>query len=278
MEPTMSRTFSLTPIPEVPLASPPLAKVIMQVRYSLTAGLISDAAELALAEALGRYPVRHRLQAPVLAGLVINGQPMPVSPRQETVLQFANTTGDWRVAMSESSVSLETESYESRDDFISRALELFKAIASIQLPPVVDRVGLRYIDRLTGDDLSRIPEYVVPQLRAMAGSVDPNLRIEHSVTDSLIHIGQDAQLQARTGLLPAGGTFDPTLRPLAEPSWVLDIDVATNKAGFAFESAELSSRLSSYADAAYAFFRYTMTDAFQNHYRAERATPAEDVR
>ena len=93
----MNRTLSLAPVEEQLLVDPPLAKTVMQIRYSLTPGLVTDEAERVLGDALGRYPVRRRIVAASLHGFV--GQQLV--PRQETTLQFGSTNGAWTVAISE---------------------------------------------------------------------------------------------------------------------------------------------------------------------------------
>ena len=216
--------FSLNLVEEVHLHDAPLAKVLTQVQFSRTPQLVSDAAEAQIAEALGRYPVRRRAVPPAL---VINGQAVPTPQAPTTVLTFADPTGAWQVTLTDTAVALETSEYESRDDFCERALEVFRAVASTALPPVVDRVGLRYIDRLSGAALSRVPEYVTPPLHALFGHTAPELGLEHSVTDSLIKISGEDALQVRTGLLPPQASFDPALPPLAGESWVLDMDAYT---------------------------------------------------
>src|SRR5204863_3907200 len=130
--------------------------------------------------------------------------------------------------------------YSTRDDFCDRALEVFQAIAAVALPPVVDRVGLRYIDRLAGERLPRVPEFVISQLQVLYGCVEQPLVVHHSVTDSLIEISETERLQVRSGLLPAGGGFDPALPVLPQPSWVLDMDVYTVQGGFAFDVDDLT--------------------------------------
>jgi hypothetical protein len=102
--------------------------------------------------------------------------------------------------------------------------------------------------------------------------------VHHSVTDSLIEISETERLQVRSGLLPAGGGFDPALPVLPQPSWVLDMDVYTIQAGFAFDEDDLTLRLRRYAEAVYAFFRFATTDAFQDEHRGEPSSIMQDNR
>lgn len=269
--------FSPEPVAEIPLHSAPLAKVLMQVQYSRTPQLVSDTAEAEIADALGRYPVRRRqLAASIFPAVVINGQPMQFAggAAPGTVLLFSDPASVWQVTVTEVAVSLETSDYSSRDDFCQRALEVFAAVAAVALPPVVDRVGLRYIDRLVGQDLARVSEYVIPQLQVLCGAAEPPVQIHHSVSETLIELTLKERMQVRSGLVPPGGGFDPALPGVGEPSWLLDMDVFTTEGGFPFDARELAERLRRYAESAYAFFRFATTDTFQKAH-VQQASPAE---
>ena len=270
--------FSVTPVDEVRLYRAPLAKVVMQVQYSRTPQLVTDSAEALIAEALARYPVRRR-QITAASNLMINGQnlQLPGSLTPGVALSFSDPKGAWQVTVTETADALETTDYSTRDDFCTRAAEIFAAVASVNLPPVVDRVGIRYIDRLAGAALDKVPSYVMPGLSALVGHVDPPLVLNHSITESLIEIDAGEGMLVRSGLLPPGGAFDPALPAVPEQSWVLDMDVFTTQAGFAFDVDELTRRLVRYAETAYAFFRFATTEAFQEAHRGEPAPLAGEA-
>lgn len=272
--------FCLTPVDEVRLYRAPLAKVLMQVQYSRTPELVTDRAEALIAEVLGRYPVRRRQITAGVSNLIVNGQQiqMPGNVTPGVALAFSNTANTWQVTVTEAAVAMETTDYSTRDDFCDRAAEIFAAIASVALPPVVDRVGIRYIDRLTGEALLKVPEYVLPELSGLVGCVDLPLVVNHSITESQIEIGAGERMLVRTGLLPPGGAFDPALPVLPEPSWLLDTDVFTTQAGFAFAPDELALRLRRYAETVYAFFRFATTEAFQEAHRGQGAPTAGETR
>jgi uncharacterized protein (TIGR04255 family) len=211
--------------------------------------------------------------------VVINGQPMQMPLPQGVaplLLTFSQPMNLWQVTVSDVSVALETTAYETRADFCDRALEIFSAVAAVALPPVVDRVGLRYIDRLTGSSLDKLDEWVIPQLQSLYGSVDEGLKVEHSVTDAVIHVSPTDRLQVRSGMLGPNSAFDPALPPVNEPSWLLDIDIFTVQAGFPFDANGLASKLRNYAETAYGLFRFATTDRFQaDHAGAEQISLEE---
>jgi uncharacterized protein (TIGR04255 family) len=270
--------FNLKPVDEFHLRRAPLAKVLTLVSFSRAPFLATDSAEAQIAELLGNYPVRRR-QIIGPPTVVVQGQSMqfPVPPGTATaILTFSDPTGSWQVTLTDTSVALETTEYSSRDDFCERALEVFKAVEKVALPPVVDRVGLRYINRLTGPALERLGEWVIPQLQSLHGSVE-GLPIHHSITDTVIEITPVDRLQVRGGLLPSDTVFDPSLTPFSEPSWVLDMDAFTVQAGFPFAPDVLTAKLRTFAETAYSFFRFATTEAFQSEHAVGPASKLPKV-
>ena len=265
-----SDSFTLEPVTEVHLARAPLEKVLTQIQFSHTPELVSDEGERRLAEVLSRYPVRRR---GVSLNLTIGPVPGEIKPEQATTRLFADVAEAWQVAVTETSVSLETTSYDSRDDFCERAKELFDAVTEVSIPPLVDRVGLRYIDRLRDvADLARLSEYVAPSLLGVHGHAGAGLAVEYSITEALVRVSLDERLKVRCGVLPPGGVFDPALAPCLEPSWVLDADIFTTEGGFAFDPSALDERLRRYADHVYSFFRWATTDDFLQAFKQPTAT------
>ena len=98
------------------------------------------------------------------------------------------------------------------------------------------------------------------------------------ITDTVIEISAIDRLQVRSGLLPPGMAFDPSLAPLSEPSWVLDMDAFTVQAGFAFEPNALTAKLRTYAETCYSFFRFATTEAFQDAHCGGPAPIAGEMR
>jgi len=259
--------FTIASVEEIHLHKAPLAKVLTLVSFSRMPSLTTDTAEAQLADRLGRYPVRRR-KVIVPPTVVINGQSMqlPMTPgAAPVVLTFSQPTGAWVVTVTESSVALETVEYDSREDFCERASEVFSAVAAVDLPPVVDRVGVRYIDRLVGPALDHLDEWVIPQMQSLHGHVE-DMPLDHSITDTLIEVSPRDRLLVRSGLLGPNKAFDPGLPPVAEPSWLLDIDAYTSEAGFPFDPKALTAKVRSYAEAIYSFFRFATTDAFHEYH------------
>ena len=267
-------TFNLGPIPEIHLARAPLEKVLAQVQFSLTPELVSDEGEHQLAAALTRYPVRRRGQS---INLKINPATASMEKEAVTTRIFTDPESSWVVTVMNTAVSLETAAYDSRDDFCRRAREVFEAVAAVSTPPIVDRVGLRYIDRVCDEaDLERLDNYLNPRLRVLDGAVASPLTVEYSISDTILRIAEDERLKVRSGLLPPRAVFDPVIAPIDTPSWVLDLDIFTT-GRYPLLPDKLDERLSRYAEHIYSFFRWATTDEFQEAFRDRSATVSEST-
>ena len=83
-------------------------------------------------------------------------------------------------------------------------------------------------------------------------------------------LAQDgSRIQGRWGKLPPNTTHDPnSLDPVAEPSWVLDLDMFTSEPQ-PFASAELLQTATDFAECLYWLFRQMVTNEFLRFYGGE---------
>jgi len=261
----MRDVFTLDTMNEIRLSKGPLRQVISQVQYSQTPYLTSADAAQAIAQQLPEYPVMR--QAP---GFNVSIGPNGVEQAQTSLRTFSDVPGNWTVTLGETSVAVETTAYVSRDDFCYRVHKILAAVEKVAAPPIVDRLGLRYINRIEGNDqLADIGALVNDRLLVMSGSVGSGMSLQHSISDSLITIGSADQMQVRTGLLPPGGAFSPGVATSEVTSWVLDVDVFSAHGGFLYTADELERRLRRYSDHAYSYFRWATTEEMHRRYGAE---------
>lgn len=253
--------FSLNRLNEVPLEGGPLKQVVTQIQHSQTAELVSEAGEAAIAAELLEYPVRRRINN------------IGVSPTGQTVEQIGRTlsdvAGSWVVTLTENSISLQTTDYSSRDDFCSRAQSIFDAVQRVAPPPVVDRVGLRYINRIEESDFGKLDDYLNPRLMVLANATGDGMTLRHSISESLIELEPDDQLQIRTGMLPPGAAFTPGVEGSEGVSWTLDMDVFSGASPIYFQPDGLVRLLRRYSEHAYSFFRWATTESLHDRYRRE---------
>lgn len=262
----MRPTNPLVAIPPepVPLAKAPLIRVLAAARFPMIAEIETPEFAATFQKTVGTaYPLASQetieLHATRTDGVV--------SVASNTVRRFMDEAG-WRISLARDFIALETPSYVSRPDFLARFRNLLDALIKQVTPARVDRLGVRYIDRIKGQDLMDIARLVQPELAWVANT--PLMpQCKHSFGDNLFDLGT-SQLAARWGLLPENSTPDPsTIEPIPEPSWILDLDMST-KAHSPFAVDAICQTAEAFAARIYTFFRWAVTDEFLRRFGGEK--------
>lgn len=250
-------------VQRVPLARAPLALVVAQVRYPLLTGIDAGGAFLApFQEALrDSYPVLRREREVVLA---LGGAPGLPGHEERWAWQFESQTSQWRVRLSSEAASLSTTEYTNRPDFIARLSTLIDVTRAHLRPGLCDRLGVRFVSRITApEQIGRLSELIEPApLGAMSvvlGVADA--RLQHSLADMATEHDDGSLLRARWGILPPNGTFDVSITPSGDRSFLLDIDIFTTR-GREFSPSGLMEAARAFCDRQYRFFRWLVTDQF----------------
>ncbi len=254
------------PPEEVPLRDAPLVRVIAQVRFPLILSVERADFVAPFQEAIRTaYPVLHQEVAP---GILVGAQAFPAE-RKLAAWRFADAEGAWRVSLAPGFLALETTDYNSRAKFLERFDVAVSALHEHIKPGVVQRLGLRYIDRVTGEALEDIRQLVRPEMLGVIGA-SPGAHARQALSEAIFDVpGDSEQLLARWGLLPARSTMDPAgIEAIDDPSWILDIDMFSTKQRD-FEPAAISADARRYAERLYTVFRWAVTREFLNRYGGE---------
>lgn len=255
--PQLSDPVTLAPILEIPLPRAPLVRVIAQVRFPLVVAIEQRDFIGPFQEAIRTdYPqLRHEQVQALIMG------PSGIGPgEKEKVWRFSDLSGHWRVSLAPTFLALETSSYSTRTDFFKRLLQVLEVLQKYVGPKIVDRLGVRYVDRVSGDPLRRISSLVRPEIRGITGTI-AETNLQHSLTESLFSFDK-SQLLARWGRVPANVTIDPhAIEPLPEASWVLDLDMFSAEP-LPFDSKKVATIGEDFARRIYTFFRWAVTDEF----------------
>lgn len=257
------------PPPEVPLADPPLVRVIAQVRFPLIASVEKREFIASFQEAVREY---YPVLRPEEERSVVLGSQGVLEARSNSLWRFHEARGAWRVTLAPEFLALETTKYSSREDFMERLRLVLEALKEHVDPKVLDRLGVRYIDRVFGENLSALPQLVRPEVAGVL--VSPlAVRAQRAISENVFILpGNAGQVIARWGLLAPQTTIDPAaLEAIEEPSWILDTD--------AFQSFEAGSRqldvasvveqARGFAERIYSIFRWAVTDEFLRRYGGE---------
>lgn len=253
--------FAAPPPAEVPLKDAPLVRVIAQLRFPEILSVERREFVAPFQEAIrSTYPVLRQEQTQTIvlgpAGMT------PVKP--QAAWRFSDTAGHWRVSLTPTFLALETTKYVSRSDFLARLRAVTEALVQHIKPGQLDRLGIRYIDRITGSAVDTLATLVRAELRGIAGTL-AGTHVTHALSESLFELA-DARVLARWGSLPAGATVDPAaVEPAQDKSWILDLDMFS-AAPMPFDVDRVLAEAQRYAERIYTIFRWAVTDEFLARY------------
>jgi len=257
-------------VQDVPLTRAPLVNVIAQVRFPAVMKIEADSGFVAnFQESIRKdYPIlRQERQLGVLIG------PGGAQPQDAgTVWRFETKDPDaWQVTLASTFISLSAKRYTRRHDFLSRLTVILHALEGWLNPNVCDRVGVRFVDRVSGESLARLNKLVRSEVLGVAGDNTAlgNVSVVHALSDTLFQLDDSSELRGRWGRLPAGATYDPGIEPAREPSWVLDLDHYSSTPED-FDLAAINEKIAVFCDRIYTFFRWAVTDDFLDEFGAER--------
>lgn len=270
MKGTNSELIMTAPLPpplsgpppvEVPLPQAPLVRVIAQVRFPLLLTILNPTTVATFQEAIRTsYPI---LEEEQVRHLVLQPASTP-ELKDDRIWRFKDLSRSWRISLATGFVALETTAYHSRRDFLERLQAVVGAVEATLKPQEAQRIGMRYIDRLTGPAVDRIADLIKPEVLGVAQTRIGGVA-QHLLTEALFP-AEEGQVRARWGHLPANATTDPeALEPIEQPSWLLDLDMFKAEAR-PFVADDLLAPATSFAQRIYSVFRWMITDEFLRFY------------
>lgn len=248
-------------VPEVPLPRSPLVLVVAQVRFGRIASIASEEFIGGFQEAIRDvYPVMRREQH---AGVVIGPEGQLGTAEAGHLWRFDERPEGWQVTLAPDFVALGTTRYTRRSDFLDRLTAVLVAAQRELRLRFCERIGIRYVDRVTDTTLlDRLEQLLRPEaLGAVAAAAGEGADLVHAFSDTIYRLSDGGELHGRWGLLPAGATFDPAVPPAPARSWVLDLDAYTSEPQ-PFEPTALTTRAERACEQIYRFFRWAVDDAF----------------
>lgn len=161
------------PLPEpdrTRLARSPLELVVCQLRFEARAQVADAKVALAIHQALGGGEGRYR-RFEALGTQTLNVLVNPGAPAAVPGWRYQSAEGAWTIQVTADNVSLETSAYTDWEDFSQRMRELLEATAEHIGPEIEQRLGLRYIDRITevaADSPADWRPYIAAELLGLA--------------------------------------------------------------------------------------------------------------
>lgn len=263
---THESPLSGPPPVEIPLTTSPIVHVIAQVRFPLITSIEKREFIARFQESIRRdYPVLRPEQS---RGLVLSSEG-GLDERTTTSWRFYETSSDWWVTLAPDFLALETRRYSSREDFLDRFRKLLLELVTHIDPKVIDRVGLRYVDRVQGPNLSDLPLLLRPEVSGILATPMAE-HARHALSESAFNLPDGTGVvTTRWGLVPARSTVDPAvIEPLESESWLLDIDAFQlfRDTPQALDVETTVAQVRGFAERIYSIFRWAVTDEFLKRY------------
>ena len=267
----------LPPADRTLLVRPPLELAVLEVRFVAEAADVSADVALAARERLAALGLSYVRQERAQEGrLEIQMQPgaAPVSHVQQGARGWQLHAGDGtgHITLLPGAVVLQTSRYERWSVTLKPVLEALVAVTEEHLAPsVIDRIGLRYIDRFV-DPSARTPA-------AWQGRVHPELLAAacHPVFGSHVRAAQQqVELtlgQAQGALLRHGPFVDAAAGDAV--SYLVDIDVFDAES-IRFQGAEVVRRAEVLNRTAASLFQATLTPEYLRTLQ-QADIPADDL-
>lgn len=221
--------------------SNPLKVVVAQVRFPLAHALADPAVHSTIQRALGgQFPKALDPVQEVTFAVTPQG---PTSPNvEQTAVRFADDEGKSTIAVGPAMASFETTRYEGWETFRPNIELVFRLVAEHGLPMTYKRLGLRYVDELSGPGITTIDGWAEVLATNMLGEPESLLRDPRAVETSQlsrIRVG-DEDVRFRHGFVRRDG---PDGSP--QSIYVIDTDISTSTEG-PWDIAVLLERLERY--------------------------------
>jgi uncharacterized protein (TIGR04255 family) len=194
----------------------PLDLVVCQLRFENQPRASEPVIALGIRDALGgeeRYPRLDQVQSQGFNMLVGSSIPPAIGQTSAaTGWRLQSGDGQWVVSVMPDHIALETTRYEGWEEFRERMVELVEAAGGQLEPGIEQRLGLRYIDRITAID-SHAPAdwqpYLAPELLGMVLSESLGGAVTAAREQLLLDLGEGFTCTFTHGFLPGeGGRID----------------------------------------------------------------------
>ena len=203
--------LALPKVDETELTRSPLAVVVFQLRYEQNLGVSDGDVALSIHESLGgrdgQYPRIEPLQLVTAQIDVSSGRSAlgGLSSVPTRGWRLVSEDGDWSAAIMPDHIALETNAYGTwSHGFRERIHALLEAVHKHAAPRIEERLGLRYVNRLTESTSSPRDwsEFVSAELLGPLADDFWGPGVENLQQQVQLDLGSDLRCLFRHGLVP----------------------------------------------------------------------------
>jgi uncharacterized protein (TIGR04255 family) len=251
--------LNLPPVDLGFLPASPLELVVCQVRHDDR--LVDAQSALAIQDALGGpdgfFPRIEQVELRVASMTVAPGMVSPAAAESFNGWHLKSADGSWTAAVLPGHFSLETTSYTRWREFEDRLNELTRAVAGTVPPVMEQRLGLRYVDRLTGLGV-REPEAWAKWIASSILGPPLHPVVGVAVTSTRQQVDLDLG-DGHLCVLRHGTVRDGDAPADTEASYLLDFDIYRSQSR-RFVSEHIATGVKAFHEKADALFRQVITD------------------
>jgi uncharacterized protein (TIGR04255 family) len=151
------------------LRKAPIAYALCQVKFP-TLGPIDEARAEAMHGPLrADYPYRIPQDTTEITVAPGAGLPSPIVRRSWLLLDRRKTSG---FSLDSTSLVYRTAVYTDFEHFVAETMRGVEGVLASLKPPVIERIGLRFIDLIEGNDASDLHQFIEPQLYGFTPQVE----------------------------------------------------------------------------------------------------------
>lgn len=253
--------------PRVVLDSPPLALALCQVKFPILLDVTDPARVAPFQRALrADYPISQREPTIEMTAVAVGGTAQFSSTGSSFQWRFSDTAQSWNVVLAQESIAIETRRYARFEDFMERLRQVLDALTEHLQPPVVTRIGLRYINEIRSSELSW-SQILRRELLGLLAVEELAPRVQQSLQQILLDFGDNQGAAMRHGLLPEGTSIAPlpNQQPPSGPFYLVDLDVYRSFSLPDLPTMDpegISLRVQDYHRMIYRLFRWAVTDEY----------------
>lgn len=262
------------------MMNPPLQRVLVDLQYPLALRLVMPEGLVALQDRLqGTFPIVRPIAAPTFT-ISFGPPPAPMDQTLASRYQFSNPDGlDVQIGAGNTTLSIPGSAYREGAGVAALLTAIAEAIGSVGRLSQCDRIGVRYINAAPATP-AEWTRWFKPEFTGWTetGIVDERAtRVAMLITQLALADGEVVTAATiRHGYLPNGLGHDLTASAAAsEPSFLLDIDMATDKP-MPFDPAYIHDAFRAILRDVARYLRYTFTPAGEAQFGVQTTPQTEE--
>jgi uncharacterized protein (TIGR04255 family) len=193
----------------MPLKNPPVYVTVAQVRFNAVLKLADFLPTIQERFRTSGYPDYAANKVMVIQVVSQNGQPVP-TPGHQDHYAFRNSEKTVSFALETDKLTLQSTRYGTFEQFSTTFLQGLSIVHEVARLDFTERVGMRYLDRVSPVGSDTLNQYLVPEARGLSDRVGGTpLRSFYEVLSQ----NGDIKLLSRVITLTGGLAFPPDLMP-----------------------------------------------------------------